>query len=85
MVENCTNITIRDLTVPEGVKLDLSLLKTGSVVTFEGETKWNHSTTFSGTLLDVGGTNITIQGAPCSVLNGNGEMWWDTHGMVYVS
>lgn len=31
-------------------------------------------------LLQVGGVNLTVQGTPGSVLDGNGAAWWDGIG-----
>jgi polygalacturonase len=31
-------------------------------------------------LIQIGGTDITIQGAPGAVLDGNGALWWDGQG-----
>lgn len=31
-------------------------------------------------MIEVGGTNITVLGAPGSVINGNGSQWWDGQG-----
>lgn len=78
-VASCTNIAITNLTIPAGDTLTLSKLKTGTIVTFYGETFWTYANS-DYDLLDLGGTNVTIQGAACSVLNGNGPAWWDGEG-----
>jgi polygalacturonase len=31
-------------------------------------------------LIQIGGTDITVQGAPGHVLDGNGPAWWDGEG-----
>lgn len=78
-VAACTNIAITNLTVPGNTTLDLTKLKANTVVTFYEETFWTFAN-YSYDLLKVGGTNVTLQGAPCSVLNGNGPSWWDGNG-----
>jgi len=31
-------------------------------------------------MITVGGTNITVTGAPGSIIDGNGGAWWDGQG-----
>ncbi|KZT55467.1 glycoside hydrolase family 28 protein [Calocera cornea HHB12733] len=78
-VAQCTDLHIQDLTVPPNTTLDLSKVKANTVITFEGRTFWQWANA-TYDLLKVGGTNITIQGAACSVLDGNGPAWWDGIG-----
>ncbi|EJT98772.1 hypothetical protein DACRYDRAFT_118552 [Dacryopinax primogenitus] len=78
-VSSCTDLHIQNLTVPANTTLDLSKVKANTVVTFEGRTFWTWANA-SYDLLKIGGTNITVQGAACSVLDGNGPAWWDGIG-----
>ncbi|KAK0610444.1 putative polygalacturonase 2 precursor [Bombardia bombarda] len=70
MSSSCTDIVLSHLSVPPGATLDLRKLKRGS----SGYREW------AGPLLSISGTNISIKGAPGSVLNGSGELWWDGLG-----
>ncbi|KAJ6600535.1 glycosyl hydrolases family 28-domain-containing protein [Mycena vulgaris] len=79
-VANCTNIVLQNITVPANTIIDLSKAKTNTVITFAGRTFWEFASGASSDLLKIGGTNITIQGAACSVLDGNGAAWWDGIG-----
>ncbi|KAG8996372.1 hypothetical protein FRB95_014608 [Tulasnella sp. JGI-2019a] len=78
-VSACTNIALTNITVPAGDTLDLSSLKAGSIVTFYGKTTWAFEES-DYDMLKIAGKNITIQGAPCSVIDGNGAAWWDGEG-----
>ncbi|KAM7196313.1 glycoside hydrolase family 28 protein [Rhypophila sp. PSN 637] len=75
---NCSGIIISGLKVPAGVTLSLRNLKNTSV-TFQGETSWGYQE-WAGPLLIIEGNNVTVKGAPGSVLNGTGELWWDGEG-----
>ncbi|CAH1105215.1 unnamed protein product [Psylliodes chrysocephalus] len=77
-VGNCTDIVLNNLVVPAGETLEL-YLKRGATVTFEGITLFEH-TPWSGPLIRVKGQAITVQGAPGSLLNGQGELYWDHIG-----
>ncbi|KZT61110.1 glycoside hydrolase family 28 protein [Calocera cornea HHB12733] len=78
-ISSGTDLHISHLTVPRNTTLDLSKVKANTVITFEGCTFWEYANA-TYDLLKVGGTNITIQGAACSVLDGNGPAWWDGIG-----
>ncbi|KAK3320057.1 glycoside hydrolase family 28 protein [Cercophora scortea] len=76
---SCTDIVLSDLSVPAGVTLDLRNLRNGASVTFQGETSWGYSE-WAGPLVSISGTNITVKGAPGSLLNGSGDLYWDGEG-----
>ncbi|KAK3936888.1 glycoside hydrolase [Diplogelasinospora grovesii] len=76
---SCADIILSNLTVPAGVTLDLRRLQPNTTVTFDGQTSWGFQE-WAGPLLSISGINITITGAPGSVLNGSGELWWDGKG-----
>jgi hypothetical protein len=48
-------------------------------VIFEGETTFGYEE-WSGPLVSVSGTDITVTGASGAYLNGNGADWWDGEG-----
>jgi polygalacturonase len=76
---SCTAIVLYDLAVPTSTTLDLSKLETGTTVTFAGKTTFAF-TDWDSDLIQIGGENITIQGASDSVIDGNGQAWWDGQG-----
>lgn len=76
---SCSTIVLSSLTVPGGVTLDLETLNDGTTVIFEGTTTWEFSE-WDGPLFSVSGNNITVKGAPGSVLDGQGALWWDGQG-----
>ncbi|KAH7382300.1 glycoside hydrolase [Pyrenochaeta sp. MPI-SDFR-AT-0127] len=76
---SCTAIVIKDMTVPAGTTLDLTKLKSGTTVTFQGTTTFGYKE-WSGPLISVSGTNIKVVGASGHVIDGNGAKWWDGKG-----
>ncbi|KAJ7924730.1 polygalacturonase precursor [Mycena leptocephala] len=76
---SCTSIVLSNLAVPTSTTLNLSKLKTGTTVTFAGKTTFAF-TDWDSDLIQIGGQNITIQGASGSVIDGNGQAWWDGQG-----
>ncbi|KAJ5509697.1 hypothetical protein N7527_011840 [Penicillium freii] len=76
---SCSTITLSNVEVPAGTTLDLTGLKTGTTVIFEGTTTFGYKE-WEGPLVSVSGTSITVQGATGSLLNGDGARWWDSKG-----
>jgi polygalacturonase len=92
---SCAAIVIKDMTVPAGTTLDLTSLKDGTTVstpllaklkstdtiqvTFQGTTTFAYKE-WTGPLISVSGTNITVNGATGHVIDGNGPKWWDGKG-----
>jgi polygalacturonase len=76
-VSSCTNIAINGITVPAGTTLDLTKLKDGTTVTFSGTTTFAYDE-WSGPLISVAGTGITVQGT--GTLDGLGAQYWDGEG-----
>ncbi|KAH7706068.1 polygalacturonase [Aphelenchoides avenae] len=76
---SCTTITLSNVQVPANKTLDLTGLKTGTKVIFAGNTTFGYYE-WKGPLVSASGSQITIQGAPGSVLDGNGSRWWDGQG-----
>jgi len=75
----CSTITLKNIEVPAGTTLDLTKLKDGTKVIFEGETTFGYAE-WKGPLISISGTGITVEGAAGSVLNGDGARWWDGKG-----
>ncbi|KAF2824818.1 glycoside hydrolase [Ophiobolus disseminans] len=76
---SCAAIIIKDMTVPAGTTLDLTKLKDGTTVTFQGTTTFAYKE-WEGPLISVSGTKITVSGAAGHVIDGNGAKWWDGKG-----
>ncbi|KAJ5665960.1 uncharacterized protein N7477_008408 [Penicillium maclennaniae] len=76
---SCSTIVLSNVAVPAGTTLDLTGLKKGTTVIFEGETTFGYKE-WSGPLVSVSGTDITVQGASGAYLNGDGARWWDGKG-----
>lgn len=76
---SCTAIVIKDMTVPAGTTLDLTKLKSGTTVTFQGTTTFGYKE-WAGPLISVSGSNIKVVGASGHVIDGQGAKWWDGKG-----
>ncbi|KAF4315849.1 hypothetical protein BBO99_00008909 [Phytophthora kernoviae] len=72
-VSSCSTVTIKSLTVPAGVTLDLSDLKTGASVVFSGTTTFGKKK-WSGPLVLLTGTDLTVSGS--GTLDGQGSWYW---------
>ncbi|TVY81891.1 Polygalacturonase [Lachnellula suecica] len=75
----CATIVLNNVAVPADKTLDLTKLTTGTEVIFQGTTTFGYEE-WSGPLVSVSGTSITVTGASGSVLNGDGARWWDSKG-----
>lgn len=76
---SCSTITLSNVAVPSGTTLDLTKLNKGTHVVFAGTTTFGYKE-WSGPLVSVSGTDITVTGASGSVLDGGGARWWDGEG-----
>lgn len=75
----CATIVLNNVAVPSGTTLDLSKLADDTTVIFEGTTTWGYQE-WTGPLLTISGTRITVQGASGAVLDPDGARWWDGQG-----
>jgi galacturan 1,4-alpha-galacturonidase len=76
---SCATIVLSGITVPSGTTLDLTKLTKGTKVIFEGTTSFGYEE-WSGPLISVSGTDITVTGASGNVIDGGGARWWDGKG-----
>jgi galacturan 1,4-alpha-galacturonidase len=70
---------LSNIAVPAGTTLDLTSLSTGTHVIFSGTTSFGYKE-WSGPLVSVSGTAITVTGTSGHVLDGGGAQWWDGQG-----
>jgi polygalacturonase len=77
---NCTNIVLRDIYAPPNSTIDLTKLKAGAVVTFQGRTTFGFTNSSSFSPMILGGNHVTITSAPGAVIDGNGTLYWDGLG-----
>ncbi|RDW64130.1 putative polygalacturonase 2-1 [Coleophoma crateriformis] len=77
--KSCATIVLNNIAVPSGTTLDLTGLNSGTKVIFEGTTTFGYEE-WSGPLISVSGTSITVTGASGHVINGAGSRWWDGKG-----
>ncbi|XP_056642681.1 polygalacturonase-like [Diorhabda sublineata] len=78
VIKNCTDIKISNLHVPAKQGLNLNL-KNGTNLVFEGRTYFDYYE-WQGPLITIKGHDLTITGEKGSVLDGQGELYWDTFG-----
>lgn len=74
--KSCATIVLSSIPVPSGVTLDLTGLTKGTHVIFEGETTFGYEE-WSGPLVSVSGTDITVTAASGAYFAGDGARWWD--------
>ncbi|KAL9621982.1 MAG: hypothetical protein Q9160_003644 [Pyrenula sp. 1 TL-2023] len=79
-VSSCTALALSSLTVPADTTLDLTKLKAGATVIFQGTTSFTFSSSMTADLIKVTGKGITLAGAPGHIIDGNGGAWWDGLG-----
>lgn len=79
-VATCTQIVLKDIAVPGGSTLDLSKLKAGSVVTFDGLTTFGYFNSSSWNPIAFGGAGVTITATEHAIIDGNGQAYWDGIG-----
>ncbi|KAJ8970226.1 hypothetical protein NQ317_003772 [Molorchus minor] len=79
-VSSCSEIVIDGITVPAGESILLDLNE-GTTVTFKGTIKFEYKEWY-GPLLKILGHGVTVQGAQGSVLNGQGDLYWDGLGSL---
>ncbi|OLL21747.1 Endopolygalacturonase B [Neolecta irregularis DAH-3] len=72
-----TNIIINNLAVPAGKTLDLTSLRPGTHIAFEGSTTFG-SASWAGPLISIAGYNIQVTGT--GILDGEGAQLWDGKG-----
>ncbi|KAJ5388776.1 hypothetical protein N7509_011317 [Penicillium cosmopolitanum] len=77
--KSCSTIILSSVAVPSGTTLDLSDLEDDTTVIFQGKTTWGYKE-WSGPLLQISGTGITIKGDTGAYLDGQGALWWDGEG-----
>ncbi|SPO25986.1 probable PGU1 - Endo-polygalacturonase [Ustilago trichophora] len=76
---SCSTITLSNINVPAGETLDLSNLKQGTRVIFQGTTTFGYKE-WGGPLIQVSGSNLDISGASGAVIDAGGARWWDGKG-----
>ncbi|RAK73237.1 glycoside hydrolase family 28 protein [Aspergillus fijiensis CBS 313.89] len=76
---SCSTIVLDNIAVPAGTTLDLTGLKSGTHVTFEGTTTFGYEE-WAGPLISMSGTDITVTGASGHLINCDGSRWWDGKG-----
>ncbi|SPO25627.1 probable PGU1 - Endo-polygalacturonase [Ustilago trichophora] len=76
---SCSTIRLSNVNVAAGETLDLSNLKQGTKVIFQGTTTFGYKE-WMGPLIQVSGSNLDISGASGAVIDAGGARWWDGKG-----
>ncbi|KAG7108621.1 Endopolygalacturonase 1 like protein [Verticillium longisporum] len=77
--KTCDSITLNNIAVPAGTTLDLSSLKSGAHVVFQGKTTFGYEE-WEGPLIQISGEKITVEGASGHIIDADGARWWDGKG-----
>ncbi|KAF5096177.1 hypothetical protein D0Z03_001668 [Geotrichum reessii] len=75
----CSTIVLKNIAVPAGQTLDLSNLKKGTTVIFDGTTTFGYKE-WDGPLIKVSGDTITVKQTANAKIDCAGSRWWDTKG-----
>ncbi|KAL7005412.1 hypothetical protein EMMF5_004966 [Cystobasidiomycetes sp. EMM_F5] len=84
-VANCTSITLQDIAVPGGSSLNLTGLKTGSIVNFAGTTSFGFANASYDMITVSNAMNVTIQATSGGLINGNGQAWNSTIRNLFIT
>ncbi|KAF4441838.1 endopolygalacturonase [Fusarium austroafricanum] len=76
---SCSTIVLDNIAVPAGTTLDLTNLKAGTHVIFQGKTTFGYSL-WAGPLISFSGNNLLIEGASGHTIDCDGKRWWDGKG-----
>ncbi|KAB8229650.1 glycoside hydrolase family 28 protein [Aspergillus alliaceus] len=76
---SCSTITLSNIAVPAGETLDLTDLKAGATVIFDGTTSFGYEE-WAGPLISMSGTSITVKQNPGAKIDCGGSRWWDGKG-----
>ncbi|SPQ25674.1 27339075-7534-4851-a438-cd15d811421d [Thermothielavioides terrestris] len=79
-VASCTDIVLSNIAAPGGSAIDLSKLKAGATVTFDGLTTFGFTNSSSFNPITIGGQGITVTANPGAIIDGNGQAYWDGLG-----
>ena len=79
-VASCTNIVLSNIFAPDESAIDLSKLKAGTIVTFDGRTTFGFTNSSTFDPITISGQGITVTANPGAVIDGNGQAYWDGLG-----
>jgi polygalacturonase len=71
---------LSNIAAPNGSAIDLSKLKAGATVTFDGVTTFGFVNSSSFNPMTIGGKGITVTANPGAIIDGNGQAYWDGQG-----
>ncbi|KAE8386168.1 hypothetical protein ETB97_012730 [Aspergillus alliaceus] len=77
--DSCSTITLSNVAVPAGETLDLTGLKAGTTVIFDGTTTFGYKE-WKGPLISISGTSITVRQNSGAKIDCGGSRWWDGKG-----
>jgi polygalacturonase len=71
---------LSNIAAPNGSAINLSGLKTGTTVEFDGLTTFGFTNSSTFNPITIGGESITITASPGAIIDGNGQAYWDGLG-----
>ncbi|KAN0060460.1 hypothetical protein ACQY0O_007791 [Thecaphora frezii] len=78
-IASCDKLILKDLSIPEKTSLNLTKLKDGAEVIFQGTTTFAMSQAWDGVQIQIAGNNLYVHGEGATI-NANGQQIWDGKG-----
>ncbi len=76
------SIMLDNIHAPVSSAIILTKLKTGAGVVFSGTTKFGFTNSFQFNPIQINGNNVTVRGAPTSVIDGGRHQYWMALGQM---
>ncbi|KAF3934707.1 Polygalacturonase [Dactylellina cionopaga] len=78
--KSCMTLTLSGIKAPASSAVVLNSLQPSATVIFAGTLSWEKTPSNAFRPLQISGDHLTIKGAPGSVLDGSGPLYWDGLG-----
>ncbi|TVY41645.1 putative endopolygalacturonase D, partial [Lachnellula subtilissima] len=79
-ISACPSLTLHNIHAPAHSAIALTSLVPGTMITFSGTTTFAYTPDSQFRPIQISGSRVSIRGAPGSIIDGGGEMYWDGLG-----